>query len=215
MCMWPERFEEPIPDMQDIKRIKGTSEYIRKATVPVKAALQDTTTLYFKEPLLKKFAKVVTKDSDAMRGEQLMFRTYNQIKTIQLTKAKTKKNVETDPSVIIKEAIENTRPLMLLEKVMVGGMKYLVPKPISERRSYFEGMRWIHRTARDGRDNPRWVWRCKNPDEPVPRSTPMHEALADEILDAYANTGRAVAKKLDYHRICEQNRAYAQFRRTL
>ena len=32
-------------------------------------------------------------------------RTYNQIKTIQLTKAKTKKNVETDPSVIIKEEI--------------------------------------------------------------------------------------------------------------
>jgi ribosomal protein S7 len=42
----------------------------------------------------------------------------------------------------------------------------------------------------------------------------IDEALAKEILDAYAHVGRAVNKKHEYHKQCEQNRAYAHYRRT-
>ena len=34
--MWPERFEDPILDTKELNRIKGTTEYNRKAAVPVK-----------------------------------------------------------------------------------------------------------------------------------------------------------------------------------
>jgi len=81
-------------------------------------------------------------------------------------------------------------------------------------RSYFEGMRWIHHTARDERNNPTHIGKKKNPDKYVPRGTSIWEALAEEILLAYHNQGRAVNKKIEYHRICEQNRAFANFRRT-
>ena len=57
--------------------------------------------------------------------------------------------IEVNPTEIIKTAIENARPVMNLEKVKVGSVTYFVPTPISERRSYFEGMRWIHQAAED------------------------------------------------------------------
>ena len=48
---------------------------------------------------------------------------------------------------IIKGAIENCRPLMLLQKVKVGSVTYYVPVPVSESRSYFEAIRWIHKAG--------------------------------------------------------------------
>merc|ERR1711915_776123 len=164
------------------------------------------------DPLILKFAKMVTVHTNMMLGEQIMMKVYNKIKCIQL--AKRNENVETDPTIIIKQAIENARPVMYLEKVKVGSVIYRVPTPITETRSYFEGMRWIHLTARDERNNPRIIQIRKFPDEPIPESTTIWDALAKEILDAYHNQGRAVSKKIEYHRICEQNRAYAHYRRT-
>ena len=217
MCMWPERFEEPVRSLKDIHAIKGTPEYARKSAVPIKATPHDTSLLYFKDPLTQKFAKMIVKDSNGMLAEEIMIKLYTRIKSIQLAKARSAKDptsVVTDPTVIIAEAIENARPIMRLERVKVGAIQYMVPTPITERRSYFEGMRWIHLSARDERNNPRWIGRLKNPDEPVARSTKIEEALAKEILDAYAFTGKAINKKIEYHRICEQNRAFAHYRRT-
>ena len=42
--------------------------------------------------------------------------------------------IELNPHVIIKGAIENCRPLMLLQKVKVGSVTYYVPVPVSESR---------------------------------------------------------------------------------
>merc|ERR1719457_125250 len=91
----------------------------------------------------------------------IMLKVYEIIKSIQLKK---EKDVETDPTIIIKQAIENARPYLILEKVRVGGIQYRVPAPITETRSYMEGMRWIHQSARDDRNNPKWIARRKNPD---------------------------------------------------
>ena len=58
--------------------------------------------------------------------------------------------------VIIKTAFENARPVMQLEKVKVGSVTYYVPTPITERRSYFEGMRWIKKAAEDRDTADKW-----------------------------------------------------------
>ncbi|XP_023341443.1 28S ribosomal protein S7, mitochondrial-like [Eurytemora carolleeae] len=199
MCMWPERFESPL-SLEELNQIKNTPEYNRKAAVPIKAAAKDANMAYFQNDLMKKFSKMVTNHNDGMLGEQLMMKLYNKLKEVQLEKLKNNENVEVDPTRIILAAVENARPVMRLEKVKVGAITYMVPTPITSTRSYFEGMRWIHHAARDNRANPRWVWRKKNPNEPVPKSVSIWDALAREILDAYANTGRAVAKKIEYHR---------------
>ena len=56
-------------------------------------------------------------------------------------------DIELNPHEIIKGAIENCRPLMLLQKVKVGSVTYYVPVPVSESRSYFEAIRWIHKAG--------------------------------------------------------------------
>jgi small subunit ribosomal protein S7 len=40
----------------------------------------------------------------------------------------------------------------------------------------------------------------------------MEEALADEIIDAYNNTGGVVKKKEETHRMAQANRAFAHLR---
>ena len=54
-----------------------------------------------------------------------------------------RQDIELNPSVIIKAAIENCRPLMQLEKVKVGSVIYHVPTPISESRLvlYFKNLK--------------------------------------------------------------------------
>jgi small subunit ribosomal protein S7 len=42
----------------------------------------------------------------------------------------------------------------------------------------------------------------------------MEDRLALELVDAYNNTGSAVKKKEDTHRMAEANRAFAHFART-
>jgi small subunit ribosomal protein S7 len=44
------------------------------------------------------------------------------------------------------------------------------------------------------------------------KGTPMRDALADEIVDAYNNTGAVVRKKDDMHRMAQANRAFAHLR---
>ena len=46
-----------------------------------------------------------------------------------------RKDIELNPSAIIRGAIENCRPLMSLQKVKVGSVTYYVPTPITESRS--------------------------------------------------------------------------------
>ena len=44
------------------------------------------------------------------------------------------------------------------------------------------------------------------------KGTPMHVALANEIKDASNNTGGAVRKRDDVHKMAQANRAFAHFR---
>jgi small subunit ribosomal protein S7 len=40
----------------------------------------------------------------------------------------------------------------------------------------------------------------------------MQEKLANEIIDAYNNTGTSIKKKDDTHRMAEANRAFVHYR---
>jgi small subunit ribosomal protein S7 len=44
------------------------------------------------------------------------------------------------------------------------------------------------------------------------KGIPMREALAQEIVDAYNNTGSIVRKKDDVHKMAQANRAFAHLR---
>ena len=46
------------------------------------------------------------------------------------------------------------------------------------------------------------------------RLSRIADGLAKELVDAYNLVGRAIGKKYEHHKTCEQNRAYAHYRRS-
>jgi small subunit ribosomal protein S7 len=99
-----------------------------------------------------------------------------------------------DPLEIVTRAIENSKPRVEVKSRRVGGATYQVPLEVAPARSESLAMRWLINFARSK------------------RGTPMHIALANEIKDAANNTGNAVRKRDDVHKMAQANRAFAHFR---
>jgi len=99
-----------------------------------------------------------------------------------------------DPIDLILGALENIRPRLEVKSRRVGGATYQVPVEIPFERQQSLAFRWLINSAR-GR-----------------RGQPMTEALANEIVDAYNNTGAVVKKREETHRMAQANRAFAHLR---
>ena len=90
----------------------------------------------------------------------------------------------------IKEATGNDA----LEVFETAGSNYQVPVEVRPERRTTLGLRWLVTIAR------------------LRGEHTMQDRLAKEILDAANNTGAAVKKREDTHRMAEANRAFAHFR---
>ena len=99
-----------------------------------------------------------------------------------------------DPVDLMMGALENARPKLEVKSRRVGGATYQVPLEISFERQQSLAFRWMVASARKR------------------KGIPMAEALADEIVDAYNNTGAVVKKKEETHRMAQANRAFAHLR---
>lgn len=99
-----------------------------------------------------------------------------------------------DPLEIFQQAILNTKPVLEVKPRRVGGATYQVPVQIEENRRESLAMRWILSAARSR-----------------PGRT-MSERLANELIDAFNNTGAAIKRREDTHRMAEANRAFAHYK---
>ena len=99
-----------------------------------------------------------------------------------------------DPSIVLKRAIDNIKPQVEVRSRRVGGSSYQVPVEVSHRRQETLAIRWLVDFARKRR-------------EPT-----MAMRLANEILDASNNTGAAIKRKEDVHKMAESNKAFAHYR---
>ncbi len=104
------------------------------------------------------------------------------------------KRTNQDPVNVLRRAIENIRPQVEVRSRRVGGSSYQVPVEVSPRRSNSLAVRWLVNFARRRR-------------EPT-----MAQRLANEIMDAANNTGAAVKRKEDVHKMAESNKAFAHYR---
>lgn len=108
-----------------------------------------------------------------------------------------KSQVGGDPLPRLIQAIENISPQMEIKARRIGGAAYQVPSPVRPGRRTSLAIRWLVAAAK-ARPN-----------------TAVHSfaaKLAAEVLDAAGNTGAAIKKKLDTHRMAEANKAFAHFR---
>ena len=99
-----------------------------------------------------------------------------------------------EPLEVFDTAMENARPLLEVKSKRVGGATYQVPKPVAKERGTALAVRWLLDTARKK------------------KGQPMKVKLAEELIGAANNTGAAIKKKEDTHRMAEANRAFAHFR---
>ena len=111
-------------------------------------------------------------------------------KSLDIIKSKTgKDSLET-----FKAAINNVKPMIEVKSRRVGGATYQVPVDVRMDRGISLSIRWILNASRERKEKT------------------MQEKLAAEFMDAAQNTGTAIKKKEDTHKMAEANKAFAHYR---
>lgn len=108
--------------------------------------------------------------------------------------AKVKEQLKKDEMEILETVVKNVGPDVEVKSRRVGGATYQVPVEVSDERKKTLAVKWIVDFARSR------------------KGKPMVDKLAAELIDAYNNTGSAVKKKEDTHKMAEANKAFAHYR---
>ena len=95
---------------------------------------------------------------------------------------------------VFETALKNVSPVMEVRPRRVGGATYQVPMEVSSARRMTLAIRWILSAARDrsGKSFP--------------------DKLAGELIDAFNETGSAIRKRDETHKMAEANRAFSHYR---
>jgi len=99
-----------------------------------------------------------------------------------------------EPLEVFEQAIKNTSPILEVKPRRVGGATYQVPVEVLPGRRTALSIRWILAAAR------------------ARPGKSMVEKLSGELMDAANNTGAAIKKREETHRMAEANRAFAHYR---
>ena len=105
-----------------------------------------------------------------------------------------KEKTDKEPMEVYTQALENIMPSLEVKARRVGGATYQVPIEVRPERRQTLGLRWLTTYARNRGEKT------------------MKERLAGEIMDAANNTGSAVKKREDTHKMAEANKAFAHYR---
>ena len=95
---------------------------------------------------------------------------------------------------VFEQAMKNLTPLVEVKARRVGGATYQVPMEVKPSRGTTLALRWLiqYSRSRGGRT--------------------MSSRLANEIMDAANETGAAMKKREETHRMAEANKAFAHYR---
>jgi small subunit ribosomal protein S7 len=98
------------------------------------------------------------------------------------------------PIDVFETALKNVSPVMEVRPRRVGGATYQVPMEVSADRRTTLAIRWILSAARDR------------------SGKSFSDKLAGELIDAYNETGSAIRKRDETHKMAEANRAFSHYR---
>lgn len=138
----------------------------------------------YNDTLVSKFINVIMWDGKKSKAQKIVYKAFDLIK----------EKMGQDPLEVFKKAVENVKPVLEVRPRRVGGATYQVPIEVQEPRRTSLAIRWIVQAAR------------------AKSGKPMFQKVAEELMAAYQNTGTAIKKKEDTHRMAEANRAFAHYR---
>ena len=95
---------------------------------------------------------------------------------------------------VFEEAMNNVMPVLEVKARRIGGATYQVPIEVRADRRQALGLRWLTMFSRKRGEKT------------------MQDRLAGEIMDAANNTGSAVKRKEDMHKMADANKAFAHYR---
>ena len=134
--------------------------------------------------LVTKLVNSVMLDGKKGVAQKVVYAAFDQIK----------EKTEKDPVEVFTQAMENVMPSLEVKARRVGGANYQVPMEVRPARRQTLGLRWLTAFARSRSERT------------------MAERLAGEIMDAANNTGNAVKRREDMHKMAEANKAFAHYR---
>ena len=138
----------------------------------------------YNSKLVTKIVNTIMKDGKKGTAQTIFY------DAMDIVKEKTNK----EPMEVLNAALENISPALEVKSRRVGGANYQVPIEVKADRKQALGIRWLINYAR------------------LRGGHSMAENLANEIIDASNNTGAAVKKREDTHRMAEANKAFAHYR---
>ncbi len=101
---------------------------------------------------------------------------------------------EKDPVEVFETAMNNIMPVLEVKAKRIGGATYQVPIEVKPDRRQALALRWLTLFSRKRGEKT------------------QEERLANELMDAANNTGAAVKRKEDMHKMAEANKAFAHYR---
>ncbi len=156
----------------------------------------------------RKVTKALVREAapDRIYGNQQVTRVINRVmrdgkkqtaeKLVYNGMAKAAKKVKVDsPLEVFEKAFANIKPHMETRSRRVGGANYQIPFEVKGQRQNHLMTMWFVQAAR------------------ARKGMSMEDRIALELVDAFNNTGTAVKKREDVHKMAESNRAFAHFAR--
>jgi len=137
--------------------------------------------------LLAKFINIVMIDGKKSVAEKIV---YDALETLI-------EKLEQPPeraSDLFAEVLDKIKPVVEVRSRRVGGATYQIPVEVRQERREALAMRWLIEAARSRSENN------------------MKSKLANELLDASNNRGKAIKKKEETHRMAEANKAFSHYR---
>jgi len=105
-----------------------------------------------------------------------------------------KERTEKSPLEVFDGALKNVSPAMEVRPRRVGGATYQVPMEVSSNRRTTLAIRWILSAAHER------------------AGKSFSDKLASELIDAFNETGSAIRKRDETHKMAEANRAFSHYR---
>lgn len=133
--------------------------------------------------VVSKFVNYIMERGKKMTAQKIIYSAF------KIIEEKEKK----DPIKVFELAIKNTSPTVEVKSKRVGGATYQIPHQVKGDRATFLALNWIIDSAK------------------AKKGKAMKEKLARELIDAANNTGNAIRKKEEIHKIADANRSFAHF----
>lgn len=138
----------------------------------------------YKSKLVTRLINNIMVDGKRGVAQKIVYKAFDVIRT--------KTGIE--PLEVFEKAMENIMPTLEVKARRVGGATYQVPIEVRAERRQTLGLRWLTKYSR------------------LRSEKTMTERLSGEILDAANESGAAVKKREDTHKMAESNKAFAHYR---